>query len=267
MKKSDLQEQIESARAYEDLFIPALFGEWAPRVLKAAKVQAGDAILDVACGTGILARQAIIRTGVEGKVAGIDPGSGMIAVAGEIEDRVDWREGVAEAIPFPDESFDVVVSQFGMMFFTDRSKAIQEMHRVMTPGGRMAVLVWSGLDKNPAYAAEVELLETYAGSAAADALRAPYVLGDEQALVSLFEQSGVSSPKLSFLKGRANFPSIRTMVEADLRGWLPVMGVNLAEDTISKVLEEAETALSSYSNSKGRAVFDVSALLVTSTKS
>jgi SAM-dependent methyltransferase len=267
MKKSEIQEHIESARAYEALFVPALFGEWAPRVLDAAKIQDGDAILDVACGTGILARQANVRTGAEGKVAGIDPGPGMIAVASELEDRIDWREGVAEDLPFPDESFDAVVSQFGMMFFTDRPKAIQEMQRVLMPGGRMAVLVWSGLDRNPAYAAEVELLESYAGSAAADALRAPYVLDNEQALVSLFKQSGVSSPKLSILAGLANFPSIRTMVEADLMGWLPVMGVNLAEDTINKVLEKADGALSAYSDSQGRAVFDVSAFLVKSTKS
>lgn len=72
----------------------------------------------------------------------------MLAVARQLEPAVDWREGFAESLPFPDESFDAVVSQFGLMFFTDRRQALREMLRVLVPGGRLAVAVWDSLE-NP----------------------------------------------------------------------------------------------------------------------
>jgi len=117
-----LQIQIEAAKAYEALFVPALFGQWATRLLDAAQIQAGQRVLDVACGTGALARAAVTHSNGGGYVAGIDPNPGMVAVAQQMEPKVDWRTGVAEALPFPDDSFDVVVSQFGLMFFTDRKE-------------------------------------------------------------------------------------------------------------------------------------------------
>ncbi len=187
----------------------------------------------------------------------------MIAVAKQLTPAVDWREGVAESLPFPDQSFDAVVSQFGLMFFTGRRQALREMLRVLAPGGRLAVAVWDSLDNIPAYASEVTLLEQTAGRRAADALRAPFVLGNRKDLTTLVSEAGVGSAEITTHVGRAQFPSIRTMVEADIRGWLPVMGVILTEDQIDRILQEAEHALSAYATGDGRAVFHVSAHLVT----
>ena len=125
--------------------------------------------------------------------------------------------GAAESLPFPDQSFDAVVSQFGLMFFMDRRQALREMLRVLAPGGRLVVAVWDSLETMPAYAAEVALLEQTAGRQAADALRAPFVLGNRQHLATLFSEAGVDSPEITTHHGTAQFPSIRTMVEADLR--------------------------------------------------
>ena len=83
-------------------------------------------MLDVACGTGILARTVAAEIGDNGYVAGLDPNAGMLAVAREIAPSIDWRQGIAEAIPFPDRSFDAVVSQFGFMFFRDRHRALRQ---------------------------------------------------------------------------------------------------------------------------------------------
>jgi len=134
MGESSQQSQIEAAKAYEAFFVPALFGQWAVKVLDAAHIQVGQRVLDVACGTGVLARAAITRIGSGGQVVGIDPNPGMVAVARQFEPRVEWREGVAESLTFPNNSFDAVVSQFGLMFFTDRPQAIREMMRVLAPG-------------------------------------------------------------------------------------------------------------------------------------
>lgn len=263
MNDSGLGEQIEGARAYEALHVPALFGQWCSRVLDAAQIARDDRVLDVACGTGILAREAATRVGSPEFVAGVDPGRGMLAVAEELEPGIEWQEAAAESLPYPDRSFDAVVSQFGLMFFTDRSQALREMLRVLKPGGRLAVAVWDSLEESPAYSDEVKLLQRVAGQAAADALRAPFALGNKTDLIELFETLGVESLGVETQTGTARFPGIRTMVEADLRGWLPVMGVVLEEERIERLLAEAEDVLARYVTSDGTVVFDSPAHIVT----
>lgn len=263
MNESKLQRQIEAARAYEALFVPALFENYAMKVADAVSPAKGERVLDIACGTGILAREILRRVGPSGRVAGIDPAPGMIEVAKQNAPAVEWQEGTAESLPFADESFDVVVSQFGLMFFTDRTRAIEEMLRVLTSGGRFAMAVWDSLDNIPAYASAVELLQRTAGQQAADALRAPFVLGDRSELSKMFSEAGANSIQVTTHPGTALFPSVRMMVEAELRGWLPLMGVTLSEEQISQILNEAETVLDAYVTSDGRVRFDVSAHIVT----
>jgi SAM-dependent methyltransferase len=266
MSGPPLPAQIEAANAYEQLFVPALFREWAPRVADAARIERGQRVLDVACGTGVLAREAASRVGPTGFVAGLDAAPGMLAVATRLAPGIEWRQGTAESLPYADGSFAAVVSQFGLMFFTDRRRALSEMLRVLAPGGHLAVAVWDSLDNTPAYAAEVALLERVAGRRAADALRAPFVLGDREELAALFAGAGVASVAITTQHGTARFPSIRSMVEADLRGWLPVMGVVLPEDQIHHLLKEAEHALGPYVTAEGRVTFDSPAHIVTGTK-
>lgn len=262
MSNPSLEAEVAAARAYEALFVPALFGQWASRVADAANLMPGQSVLDVACGTGVLAREAYLRTGPTGYVAGLDPGFGMLAVARELSPSLDWRQGTAESMPFPDASFDAVVSQFGLMFM-DPERAIREMLRVLKPDGRLVVAVWDTAENIPAYAAEIDLLERLAGTRAADVLRAPFALGDQELLAEIFSNAGADSVTISTLKGLVRFPSIRVMVEADLRGWLPVMGVNLDEEDVDRILEEAEHALDSYVTDDDRIAFDASAHLVT----
>jgi SAM-dependent methyltransferase len=263
MIESALQAQIKAARAYEDLFVPALFGQWAPRIADAAEILPGEQVLDVACGTGILAREALLRVGSDGHVIGVDPNPGMLAVAGQIAPAIEWREGVAEALPLPDQSVDAVVSQFGLMFVANRRQALREMLRVLTPGGRLAIAVWDSLDSMPAYAIEVALLEEIAGSPAADAVRVPFSLGNRKDLAALLLETGIGAAEIITVPGVARFPSIRTMVEADLRGWLPLVGVSLGENQIARILQEAEQKLKPYAMPDGRVTFELSAHLVT----
>jgi SAM-dependent methyltransferase len=264
---ANLQAQIAAAKAYEELFVPALFGEWASRVASVARIQAGHRVLDVACGTGVLAREVASRVGPTGFVAGLDPGPGMLALAAQLAPGIEWREGTAENLPYPDSRFDAVVSQFGLMFFTDRRKAFHEMSRVLKRGGRLAVAVWASLESAPAYVAEVALLERLAGKPAADALRAPFVLGNPNGLAQLVADAAVGDLTVTTQPGMARFPSIRSMVEADLRGWLPLMGVVLAEDQIVRILKEAEHALGAYVTPAGNLAFELAAHIVSGTRS
>lgn len=267
MSDPTLQPQIDAANAYEQLFVPALFAQWTPTIADAARIESGQRVLDVACGTGVLAREALSRVGSSGQVSAIDPVPGMLAVAKQIAPNVDWRQGTAESLPFADGTFDAVVSQFGLMFFSDKVQAIREMIRVLISGGRLVVAVWDSLDNIPAYSAVDKLLEQTVGDQAADALKAPFVLGDRNALTRLFSEAGAASVEVTTHEGTAHFPSIRIMVEADLRGWLPVVGVNLTEDQISSLLNKAEHALSAYAAPDGKVSFSMSAHLVTASKS
>lgn len=258
-----LDPAVAAAWAYEGLHVNALFRQWAAPVLDAAGVTTGNNVLDVACGTGVVAGEALGRVGPTGSVTGLDINPGMLAVAASIEPGISWIEGDARQLPFEDDEFDAVVNQFGLMFFADRVRAIREMLRCAKPGTRVAVVVWEALERSEAYPISVDLLNRRAGPAAADAVRAPFVLGDTDELRSLFEEAGAPAVSIDTQHGTARFPSVRSMVEADLRGWLPLMGVVLDDELIELILAEAEHALSEYVTVDGEMVFDTFAHIVT----
>ena len=267
MTDSADQAQIEAATAYESLFVPALFQQWTASMADAARIQPGQRVLDVACGTGVFARHVARRVGTGGTVTGLDPSPGMLAVAQRHAPAVDWRRGTAESLPFDARSFDAVVSQFGLMFFADRTQAVREMMRVLVPGGRVAVAVWDSLERNPAYAAEIDLLTRVAGPAPAGALRAPFMLGDRQVLAKIFEDAGVRPIEITTHAGIARCPSIRVVLEADLRGWLPMVGLSQSEETIDRVLAAADQALGrQVSQVDGGIQFDLSVHIVSAEK-
>ena len=110
---------------YERYFVPAIGAPFAADLIESAGLSPGDRVLDVACGTGIVARLAAPRVGPTGRVTGLDLNPGMLAVAASVtppEMAIDWREANAEAIPLPDEAFDVVFCQFGLQFMPTSSR-------------------------------------------------------------------------------------------------------------------------------------------------
>ncbi len=259
MNEPSWQSRIDAAAAYDALFVPALFDQWVSMVADAAAIGPGQRVLDVACGTGVLTREIAARIGKNGHVVGLDPSPGMLAFAAARQSAVEWTRGVAESIPFPDHSFDAVVSQFGLMFFEDAGQSIREMLRVLQPGGRYSIAVWDAVDNIPGYSAELALIGRLAGEAAASAVRAPFCLGDRGQLSALFEAAGARRTEIVTKKGSARFPDVSTMVEAELRGWLPLMGVHLDDAHIDEILQQAELALKPYVASDGEVVFDVTA--------
>src|SRR5688572_16510230 len=109
MSDESWQVSAEAAEIYESRFVPAIFAEWAPRIADAADVNAGANVLDVACGTGVVARECARRGAV---VTGLDLNPGMLSVARRISPSVTWRQGDAAALPFPDAVFDAALCQF-----------------------------------------------------------------------------------------------------------------------------------------------------------
>jgi ubiquinone/menaquinone biosynthesis C-methylase UbiE len=129
---------------YERYFVPAIGAPLANDLVAAAGLRPGDRVLDAACGTGIVTRIAARQLNQSGSVAGLDVNPGMLAVARAATPRdltIDWYETSAEAIPLADGSFDVVLCQMGLQFFSDKPRALKEMHRVLAPGGRLLLNV------------------------------------------------------------------------------------------------------------------------------
>jgi ubiquinone/menaquinone biosynthesis C-methylase UbiE len=128
---------------YERFLVEPLFRPFAEELLNRASLRPQDRLLDVACGTGIVARlaQQVIRA--PGVVVAVDASPGMLAVARSVAPAIEWREGDAARLPFAsDPSFDVVTCHQGLQFFRDKPAALQEMHRVLAPGGRLAIGTW-----------------------------------------------------------------------------------------------------------------------------
>lgn len=253
-----------AAQVYEDFFLPALFQEWAGPVIDAAGIQSGQRVLDVGCGTGVVARAIAARVGPSGSVVGLDVNDGMLAVARQIAPTIDWRSGVAEALPFEDHSFDAVISQFALMFFNDRVTALTEMMRVLRPNGRMVVAVWDKLENTPGYAAMVALLQRLFGQAAADGLRAPYSLGERTVLRTLFHEAGIDDVHVTTRQGTARFPTLASWVHTDIKGW--TLADTIDDSQLAHLLDEAQTALNSFVLADGRVQFDAPGHIVIAEK-
>jgi SAM-dependent methyltransferase len=173
-------------------------------------------VLDVACGTGIVARTAADRVGPTGRVTGLDLNPGMLAVAQRLRPDLEWHQGDAENLPFADGSFDRVMCQFGLMFFPDRVAALREMGRVVAGDGLIAVAVWGSIDQSPPYAAMTESLTRHAGVRVADILRAPFVLSDLDHVRSLVEAAGLRILRAETRLGTVAYPSIDAFVRGEI---------------------------------------------------
>lgn len=254
---------VQAARGYDEVLVPALMREWASRTAAAVQVSTGDVVLDVACGTGVVTQDLIGRGAA---VTGIDAHPGMLAVARENVPAARFLEASADSIPLESGIADAVTCQFGLMFFPDRPAALREFFRVLKPGGTLAVTVWDSLENTPIYAKVVALLQRMAGEEAANALRIPYGLGDPDRLGGLLRDAGFVEVVADRRRGTGRFESVRQMVQADLYGWLPVMGIELSEGLCESILAAAEVELSEFVQADGSVLFDSSALIVSAGK-
>jgi SAM-dependent methyltransferase len=127
---------------YDRYFVPAIGSPFAAPVIDAAALRAGERVLDVACGTGVVARLAAERVGTDGTVVGIDGNPGMLQVARSATPAgatIEWHEASADGLPLTDDTFDVALCSLGLQFFADKVGALIEMGRVVVPGGRIVI--------------------------------------------------------------------------------------------------------------------------------
>lgn len=204
------QQRTNPAEMYEQYFVPGIFARWAPLLLEHAAPRPGERVLDLACGTGIVARNVAPMVGAEGTVVGTDISPDMLAVACALPAptgaSIDWRQGDAASLPLPSCAFDLVLCQQGLQFLTDRAAALQEMHRVLAPGGRVTLSVWQGLEHQPVYAALCEAEASYLDTSI-DVVAGPaFSLGDADELRTLLEEARFEQVEIMPVSHTVRFP-------------------------------------------------------------
>ena len=188
--------------------VPALFAPWASQLVQRANPQPGERVLDLACGTGVVARLAAPLLGSKGAVTAIDLSPTMLSVGraaaeGEGLD-IEWRQGRAEQLPFADCSFDLVLCQFALMFFADRATALSEAYRILTDDGRLCLNVWQALDRHPFYETLHHVIQRRLGMST---IKDIFALGDEDELCGLLTNAGFQCVEIEAVSITARFPN------------------------------------------------------------
>lgn len=246
----DFQVPLEAAEHYEARFVPAIFAEWAPLLADIARIEDGQSVLDVACGTGIVARTVADRLGTTGRVVGLDLNDGMLTVARRVRPDLDWRHGDVADLPFADGSFDAVLCQMALMFFPDKARALREMLRVARPGGVVALAVPASVDVQPAYGPFVDMAARVAGPEAVPLLSTYWASGDLPALRRLIESAGLEVAHVRTHTGTARFGSVDEFVETEVHG-SPLAG-RISERDHAAIREGARTVLAPFTSGDGR---------------
>ena len=196
------------AEGYEGYMVPTLFGPWATNLIQAADPRPGERVLDMGCGTGIVARQVASRLGARGAVTGLDLNPNMLEVARAAAARegvtIEWREGSAEQLPFPESSFDLVLCQFALMFFANKAAALAEIRRVTTGDGRVLLSVWQGLGRHPFYQTLHNVIQRRLGMSA---LQDIFALGSADELRALAMGAGFRRVEVEPISMTARFPN------------------------------------------------------------
>lgn len=191
---------------YERLLVPSIFAPWAGDLIERARpIGPSDRILDLGCGTGIVARRLRERLGAGARITGLDRQPEMIEAARAIAPEIEWRVGNAMELPFADGSFELVISQQMLQFVPDREAAVREMRRVLAPGGRAVVATWRSRAEQPLFETLGAIAERHLGASTLDRR---FALGDADELRGLFAGAGFSDVELEVVSRVEHYASL-----------------------------------------------------------
>lgn len=244
-----------SAELYERHLVLVVTQQWAVDLVSRARLRHGERVLDVACGTGIVARVAAGHVGSAGRVVGLDLNPTMLAVArtfAEVDGvPIEWCEGSATALPFDDTAFDVVLCQFGLQFFPDRLAALQEMRRMLASGGRLGASVFAEIAQNPAASALSDSLDRHLGAGSSSAKRNEHALADLDGLRSLFDAAGFTDIRTETIAKTSRYTSVDDFVRfqfaaTPLASVLAPLGASERDSLVTCVIKDLRAKLAAF---------------------
>lgn len=241
---------------YERYLAAPLFRPWAELTLEELELSPGDRFLDIACGTGVVARVAREQLGQAAYIVGIDISPDMLAVARTVAPSIDWREGNANDLPLNDgEQFDVVVCQQGLQFFPDKPAAVAQMRRALAKGGRLAVTTWHSDEENPFFGELRRVAERHLGAITDQR----YSFGDAALLEALLGEAGFHDVRLKTISRTIHFddgaPFLRlnTMALVGMSAAGKAMSEEQRKEVVDAIVSESAPVLPSYSDGSGLA--------------
>jgi ubiquinone/menaquinone biosynthesis C-methylase UbiE len=218
-------------RNYDRYLGPVLFHEFADDLAQRIKVVPGMRVLELACGTGIVTRRLADRLRGHGSIVGTDLNEAMIAYGrGQMppgSEHVEWQTADATKLPFPDQSFDAVVCQFGLMFFPDKAASIRESFRVLKPGGHYLFSVWDTLSKNPAARIAHETAGRFFPADPPLFYSVPYSLHDPAPVRKMLAEAGFGQIEVTPLEKSGASPSAADAATGLIEG-NPILGAIMA---------------------------------------
>jgi SAM-dependent methyltransferase len=255
--------------------IQQMFAPVTQALVEDGLIGSGNAVLDIATGPGEPALTIAGRVGYKGEVFGVDPAPEMVDAARRATDHLGLRNvqfevASAERLPFPADTFDAVVSRFGVMFFPSPVDGVREMLRVLKPGRNLALAVWHFAENNPFHYALARVIERFVDSPppapdAPDAFR----FASPGKLRGVLAEAGATSPSERLLQFRIqastsveDFWTLRSEMSDKLREKL----ATLSGEQLTAVKRQALEALRAYSTEGGMS-FPAEVLIVTGTKS
>jgi ubiquinone/menaquinone biosynthesis C-methylase UbiE len=255
-KLKEWQLEQSSAESYERYLVPLFFAPGAQYLIELAALREGERVLDLACGTGIVARSAASKVGANGMVVGLDVNEDMLTVARkastDISPPIKWRQEDAQSIPFPDATFDIVFCQQGLQFFPDRSAVLREAYRVLVPNGHLALSAMRPIKYNPPYVLLAEALERYVGPDAGTIMRSPFLPLSTNELRDLLKSAGFEHVRILIGIGPVRYPSVREFLHREIAS-SPLAGQikSLSDDMFRMMVHDLEVALEAHIDDEG----------------
>lgn len=245
-----------SAKAYERYLVPLFFAPGAQFLIELAALKGGEQVLDVACGTGIVARTAAQRVGNHGTVIGLYLNEDMLEVAhttsSNIQSHIEWRKGDVKEIPFQDSSFNVVFCQQGLQFFPDKLAALLEIQRVLKVNCRFALSAMRPIKHNPSYAILAEALERHVGTDAGVMMRSPFISLNTEELRDLILAAGFQDLRILFGIRPVRYPSITEFVLREAASSPLAKEIkSLSDDVFQSLIRDLEMSLRDYVDDDG----------------
>jgi trans-aconitate methyltransferase len=251
-----------AAEFYETTFVPALFRPWAERLADAVAPRPGQVVVDVACGTGIVARTIAERLLSDHSITGVDANPAMLDVARRLRPGLNWLDGDAAELPLADATADLVTCQAALMFFPDRVAALREMARVTRPGGHVAVLVPGRLERSAGYAALADVVARHAGPGATALLAGYFAAGDPDLLARQLAAAGLEVERLTTWTGATRLASLDTFLDAEL---LPIADA-VDQPTRDRIVADCRTALAPFLDPDGAIAAPIEAHLAVASR-